>query len=508
MKKFFKMLFGRTTIFVLLILLQLVFILLTMTVLEYFGKIVNIIFRILSLVALVHLINRDMTPNGKTPWMILILLFPMTGTMLYVLFSQNKVKKKQYKFFAQLFIESHRILKENEKSQVTLESRLAEYKGQSRYLFDTSYFPLFTDTKTDYFPSGETFWKDLLAELKRAEKFIFVEYFIIEQGKMWDSVLEILKRKVSEGVEVRVMYDDIGCLPKIPSNYYKQLNKAGINCVRFNKFTPLATAVHNNRNHRKVTVIDGKTAYIGGMNLADEYINETHPFGYWKDSAVKLQGEAVKSFTVMFLQSFAMQTHKLEDFAPYIPDTFDVYPDEGYVHPFGDGPRPIYNDPIAEEAILNIINQSQRYLYITTPYLIIDDLLRSAIIRAARRGVDVRIITPQIPDKKLVFKITRYNYIALMEAGVKVYEFTEGFVHAKSIIADDNVGIVGTMNMDYRSLIHHYECGVWMYKTNALKTLKADLDLLMNHCELQTKCKLNKFWRFFCMVAMALTPLL
>jgi cardiolipin synthase len=319
---------------------------------------------------------------------------------------------------------------------------------------------VFTNTKQTYYPLGEDMWQAMLPDLEKAENFIFMEYFIIEEGMFWDSILEILKRKASEGVTVRVLYDDIGCMSTLPGDYHKQLGKFGIEAKPFSRLRGQADSEFNNRSHRKICVIDGKVGYTGGVNIADEYINKIERFGHWKDTAIRLEGEAVWELTRLFLTDYGINVKKL-------PETkFELYPKQneiradGYVIPFGDGPSPLYDRRIGKSVIQNMLASATKYMYMTTPYLIIDNDLCQSIENAALRGVDVRIIVPHIPDKKLVFGMTRSFYHRLMKSGVRIYEYKPGFIHAKSYIADDDYAMIGTINLDYRSLVHHFENGV------------------------------------------------
>ena len=304
------------------------------------------------------------------------------------------------------------------------------------------------------------------------------------------------------------MYDDVGSMSRVHVGYCKTLRKMGVKCVKFNPFIPVVTNVHNYRDHRKIVIVDGKVAYTGGINLGDEYINKLHLFGYWKDSAVRLEGVGVKSFILLFLSMYNVQNKSEEDFSKYIPE-YVPYEEEGVVQVYGAGPRPVYDRQIAEDVFLNILGGAKEYVYITTPYLVIDYRLREALCLAAQRGVDVRIITPKIPDKKIVFALTRSNYMALIKAGVKIYEYTPGFIHAKNFLCDGEIGVVGTVNLDYRSLMHHYEDAVLMFRTKALKEIKQDFEETFALSELQTEksAKRNIIFRWILEIAKIFAPL-
>ena len=353
-------------------------------------------------------------------------------------------------------------------------------------------------------------YPELLADLEKAEKFIYMEYFIIEEGKFWNSILDILKRKAAAGIEVKVLYDDIGCMLTLPGDYSKQLGTYGIEAAPFSRLKGNADSEFNNRNHRKITVIDGKVGYTGGINLADEYINELVKYGHWKDTAIRLEGEAVWEMTKLFLVDFGINVKKL----PKTRD--DLYPaqtdisENGYVIPFGDGPHPIYNRRVGKSVIQNMLSGATRYAWMTTPYLIIDNDLCTDLENAALRGVDVRIIVPHIPDKKLVFGMTQSFYHRLMSAGIRIYEYAPGFIHAKSYLADDEYAMIGTINLDYRSLVHHFENGVWMYKCNSIQALKTDIIDILGKCIEVTPdmLKTNLLQRFIRAVVRIFAPML
>ena len=331
----------------------------------------------------------------------------------------------------------------------------------------------------------------MLSDLEAAEKFIFMEYFIIEEGLFWDSILEILKRKAASGVCVRVLYDDIGCMSTLPGNYAKKLKAFGIEASPFSRLRGNADSEFNNRSHRKILVIDGKIGYTGGINIADEYINKVQRFGHWKDTAIRLEGQAVYELTRLFLSDYGLNVKKLpEDKYTLYPEISDIEND-GYYIPFGDGPNPIYDRRVGKSVIQNMLNNSTKYMYMTTPYLIIDNDLCQSIENAALRGVDVRIIVPHIPDKKLVFEMTKSFYHRLINAGVRIYEYTPGFIHAKSYLSDGSAAMIGTINLDYRSLVHHFENGVYVYGGSIIKDIERDIVETIGKSEEITKTKLK-----------------
>lgn len=332
----------------------------------------------------------------------------------------------------------------------------------------------------------------MLSELNKAEKFIFMEYFIIEDGLMLNSILDILKEKASRGVDVRFMYDSLGSIAKAPVDIVRDLRNAGIRCFEFNTFRSILDNRYNNRDHRKICVIDGNVGFTGGVNLADEYINVKTVYGHWKDTAIMIKGDAVWSLTNMFLTLWDGINKCDEDFRKYLPD-IDVKTDNGYVIPYTD--FPIDNETVGKSVYLNMINRANRYIYIMTPYLILDNTMATSLCDAAKSGIDVRLITPGIADKKLVNLLTKSYYDKLIEAGVKIYEYTPGFVHAKIFVSDDETAVVGTINLDYRSLAHHFENAIWMYKTDIVADIKKDFLDTQEKCERITleKCMKKSF---------------
>ncbi len=505
MKKFFKILFSRFTLIFLAIVMQ---ISLAAVILLYFNNYyvpIRIVTSVIAVLVLLGLINRDMNIEGKLPWAILVAAVPIVGVILYFSFSHNYASVRERKLFAKL--PRHKLGEQ----EIEVPAKI---NGQINYLNEMGEFA-FTDTSTKYFENGESFWEDLITELEKAEKFIFMEYFIVERGKMFDKILEILMRKSKQGVEVRLMYDDVGSLPHIKHSFNRKLSKLGINCVRFGKLKPIVSTVYNNRDHRKITVIDGKVGYMGGINLADEYINETHPFGYWKDTAVKLTGNAVSSCSLLFLQMFDMAKGQTECFDKYLlTETTEekerkTEKHQGVVIPFGDGPKPIYREYVARNVYLNLINQAEKDLYVTTPYLIVDDAFIDALRRASLRGVNVNIVIPGIPDKKAVYCMTRQGCSKLIDAGIKIYTYTPGFIHAKGIVADGTCGVVGTINLDYRSFVHHYECGVFMYETQAISELQDDMYKTIAQSKLVISSIKLRWWeKIVCLFANVFRPML
>lgn len=508
MNKFFNIVFGRilyTAMFVILQLSAIVVMFLFFS--EKFAYFY--IFSILvSIIVLFHLIYKNGNPEYKLAWVIPILIFPIFGGFLYLVFSKNRVNERMTKRLNDLDGYYKDSVNTDDVPLETLKSSPSAYL-QSKYIYNTAHTMPSQSTKTEYIPIGEDYFNKIMADIKNAKKFIFLEFFIIEEGYMWDNVLEVLKQKVAEGVEVRLIYDDFGCMLKLPQNYNKRLESYGIKTIVFHRFNNIFTPSFNNRDHRKILIIDGMISYTGGINLADEYMNKIHPYGHWKDTAIKLTGVATWDFTVMFLSLWNSLKNDKEDFSKYSPDilTINEIENDGFVQPFTD--IPLDKHDISKNVYLNIINKAEKYVYITTPYFIIDNTMLEALCNAATSGVDVRIVTPKIGDHKYIHFLSRSYYETLIKYGVKIYEYTPGFIHAKNLVCDDKYAIVGTVNLDFRSLYLHYECAVWMYLSSAVADIKADFDKLFEVSEniLEPK-RHNLFARIIISILKAFAPLL
>ena len=422
---------------------------------------------------IVCIIASNENPDYKIPWLIVVMVIPVGGLMLYILFHSRKLKKKYVRRMEKLKSLSYTKDDSADFAQLKEESQTAH--NQAKMLCDISEAHLFRNTQQAYFPLGETMLPRMLEDLRSAEHFIFLEYFIIEEGKFWDPILEILKEKAASGVEVKVVYDDCGCMMTLPGDYFRTLKTYGIEATPFSVLRGNADSEFNNRSHRKIMVIDGKIGYTGGVNIADEYINEVVKYGHWKDIGLRLEGDGVKELTKLFLLDYGLNVWKEPDVRPEYFPSVDTE-SNGWVVPFGDGPYPIYKRRVGQTLIETMLNQAQRYLYIMTPYLIIDNELCQTIENAALRGVEVKIIVPHVPDKRIVFEMTQSYYARLMAAGVQIYEYEPGFIHAKCYLADDEYAMMGTINMDYRSLVHHFENGVWMYRCDAVQSIREDFD--------------------------------
>lgn len=459
----------RYIVSVLLILLEIVSVFAIMTLLSIYVPYFWVAEMITQVGCVISIVGRKDNPDYKLPWLLFVMALPVVGFMCYFMFYSRKLSRKQFKKLQKA--QDIKVQKENSKELGSMFDPFA--RSQSILINRLSAANLYQNTDIRYFSLGEQYFLSLLNDLKDAKKFIFFEYFIIEQGLFWNSILEILKEKAALGVQVIVLYDDIGCMGTLPGNYDKKLAKYNVQCLPFSRLRGQANNEFNNRNHRKITVIDGKIGYTGGINLADEYINHVQRFGHWKDVGLRLEGGAVNELTRLFLVDYEMSVkNSVLSIENYL--TSHTVKNDGFCMPFGDGPKPVFERQVAKTVILNMLGQAEKYVYITTPYLIIDNELMQAIENAALRGIDVRIITPYIPDKKLVFMMTRSSYERLIACGVKIYEYKPGFVHAKTYLSDDQYAIVGTINLDYRSLVHHFENGVWIYKHEVIKQIKSD----------------------------------
>ena len=424
---------------------------------------------------MIYIINEKSNPAYKIAWIIPIMLFPLVGSLLYlfVKFNVGTLGPKRI---------LKKILKETEEYSHT-EPNVKKHVEQedisviklSNYIEKAGGYPTWGNTDMKYFSAGEKVIDTLLEELGKAEKFIFLEYYIVEEGILWNRILKILEQKAKDGLDVRILYDDLGCVATLPRNYHIRLRKKGIKARKYATLIPILSTHINNRDHRKMIVIDGKTAFSGGMNLSDEYINAYEKYGYWKDNAFLIKGEAVHNFTLMFLQMWnTMSVDKKEDYKKYLirEKKQEVISEKGYVIPYGDGPHQV--EDVAKHIYMDVIHRAKEYIYIMTPYLILDHEMQQALMHASRSGIDVRIIMPHIPDKKYVFDIGRTHYPQLLRSGVQIYEYLPGFVHSKTFLSDDEIAVAGTINLDFRSLYLKYECGTLFYKTSGINQIKAD----------------------------------
>lgn len=431
-----------------------------------------------SITIVMYLLNTNLEASGKITWLIMIMLLPFFGALFFLYSRKNFGHKKLKINTLILAMETQNKIKQEKKILDDLKAKNPAVFALSKYLKKSGCFPVYSNSAVKFFPSGEAKFEELLIQLEKAEKFIFLEYFIIDEGKMWGQILEILVKKAKQGVEVRVMYDGTCEFSTLTHDYPKRLEKLGIKCKVFAPITPFISTHHNYRDHRKILIIDGITAFNGGVNLADEYINECERFGHWKDAAVMVQGEAVKSYILMFLQMWHSQI--TEEFNYYLnfSKNMDIS-EKGFIIPYGD--TPLDDERVGEQVYIDILNRAQDYVYIMTPYLIIDGELENSLCFAAKRGVDVRILLPGIPDKKIPFALAYTHYKTLLQAGVKIYEYSKGFVHSKTFVADDREAVVGTINLDYRSLYHNFECATYMYEIDCIREIKKEfIETLLN----------------------------
>lgn len=469
---------GRIFITALLILIQVVWLIELFIRLNKYSTGISLVSSAIALIVVIKIYGRDMNSAMKMPWMILIMAFPVAGVGIYLLCGHSGVNIGIRKHFQALQSELTPLLPDKEDILQKMSDEDRQTANMAHYISHSAGYPVYDNTDLEFYPEAVDGFEAQKEALKQAKKFIFMEYHAIEDAQSFAGMKSILFEKAKEGVEVRLIYDDVGSMGFINTDFVKQMESQGIQCRIFNKIVPFVNMFMNNRDHRKITVIDGKVGFTGGYNLADEYFNITHPYGYWKDTGVKLTGDAVKSLTASFLTMWNAIDHtdSQEAYDEYIDATDGTYnaaSQECYVQPYSD--NPLGHDRIGEDVYLNILKNAKHYVYITTPYLIITDEMERELRLAVKRGVDVRIVTPGIPDKKMVYKITRSYYEPLCSAGVRIYEYTPGFCHAKQWVADDEVCVVGTINMDFRSLYLHFENAVFTYNRELAGKVKEDM---------------------------------
>lgn len=487
LKAMSRILFSRVAIVAILLLLQIVLLINWMETISQYSIFVYGGFVLITVAAVIYIINERTNPMYKLAWMIPILVIPVIGVLFY-LFIQLQVGTRML---------AHRVnslatktlphLYQSKEVFMTLENESKQIAHLAYYLRNSGGYPVYKNSNITYFSLGEEKFEELKLQLNQAKHFIFMEYFIVEEGMMWDSILPILVKKVNEGVEVRFMYDGMCSVSLMPYGYPKFLASLGIKCKIFSPIKPMLSTYQNNRDHRKIVVIDGHTAFTGGVNLADEYINQKIRFGHWKDNAIMIKGEAVQSFTIMFLQMWNIIEKVEDDYDKYISIGHMAPKPEsdGYIIPYGDSP---YNkENIGEQVYMNMIYKAQDYVHIMTPYLILDNEMITALTYAAKSGVEVVIIMPHIPDKWYAFILAKTYYWELMEAGVQIYEYTPGFIHAKTFIVDGEEAVVGSINLDYRSFYLHFECGVYMYQNSVIPVIEEDYQFTLSKCQLITR---------------------
>lgn len=469
----------RIIISALLLLLQLVFLFWVLYNVTAKSAALYVLSMIAGAVTVIYIVNKRGNPNHKIAWIIFILIFPVFGISVYLLWGGGRVMPHLRK--KMMLCESHYL--PYLKDDTFVRDRLRYYdmfhSRQADYLSGESGYPLYGHTDTEYLSPGEKIFEKLLEELEKSEKYIYMEFFILAEGYMWDEIHKILTRKIKDGVEIKIIFDDFGSIKRQHKNFITNLRAEGISVSVFNPIKPSMNIFMNNRNHRKIVVIDGKTAFTGGFNIGDEYINRMKRFGHWLDSGIMLKGNAVKSFLAMFCCMWEFTTKEQIDIKSHFADC--PAEDDGFVLPYCDDPL---NDKNPAEGIyMQILNTAQKYVYIASPYLIIDNTMTSILRMAAKSGIDVRIITPHVPDKWYVHPVTRYNYQELLEAGIRIYEYTPGFIHSKLFVSDDKIATVGTVNMDYRSFIFHFECGAWVCANGTVLDIKRQFEEVMAKSE-------------------------
>jgi cardiolipin synthase len=512
MNKFWRVVFSRKIIIFLLLLAQIVIFAGGIVFLQAYTGAVYAVMSVIGIVAAVRIISSDDNPAYKLSWIIPVLVIPIFGAAFYIFYKSQagvRILKKnaviQKIAAAPLLPQRGAVLDE-------IAGLSAPFFGLCHYMRKYAGFPVYKNETAEFLSSGEEFYDAFCNDLKTAEKFILIEFFIVDTGVMWDGVIDILREKAANGVEVKLMYDGMGSQMTLPTGFDRKIRDMGIECRVFNPLRPFVSTIQNNRDHRKIAVIDGKIAYTGGVNLADEYINKKELYGYWKDTAVRITGSAVWSFTIMFFElwniaamnpkltakltaklteqlterSTAKLTSKLttklkhvsaglmETAKAYCPpeDTGDP-PESGFVLPFSDSP--IDDEHVAEAVYLDMINRADRYVYISSPYLVIDNEMYEALSYAAKRGTDVRILTPRIQDKPYMQLLGRSYYKSLLKNNVRIFEYSPGFNHAKILVSDDEIAEVGSVNLDFRSLYLHYECAAILFMCPAIKKIKQDM---------------------------------
>ena len=468
-----------------------------------------------GVIVMVYIINERSNPAYKIAWIIPIMLFPLVGSMLYLFVKFNFGNIAAKGILQKNIKDTEKYAKTNITVRKEMGTEDSKFLKMAAYIENAGGYPAWKNTSVQYYPLGDEIHEPILEILESAKEYIFLEFFMIEEGRFWNSILEILERKAKEGLDVRLIYDDFGCVALLPRKYHVLLNKKGIKTKKYAAISPFLSTHLNNRDHRKMIIVDGKIAMSGGVNLCDEYINAYEKYGHWKDNGFIIRGDAVYNYVLMFLQIwYTMAKGALQDYEKYLERRSDFqenalkqkcqYPDHleekdknigkqspGYVIPYGDGPHQEEN--VAEQVYMDIISSAAKYVYIMTPYLILDHEMKQNLMHASKSGVDVRIIMPHIPDKKAVFAVARTYYPQLLKSGVKIYEYTPGFVHAKTFLADDEVAVVGTINLDFRSMYLHYECGSLFYRTEGLNDIKADFVDMFEKCQEITMKDYYKF---------------
>lgn len=490
-KRLIKLVYGRTFIMSALIILQILFVVALVDTLNRYGPYMYMFSMAVTVISVLHIFNSDSDPSVKLSWLLFVAVGSPFGALFYVYVRSDVGHRRLKKQISRILKYTSQAQPDMSLTMKAIEDCRPERSAFAHYMNDTCGYHPYPITNLKYYPLGDDFLPDFLEDLSSARHFIFLEYFIVSEGQMWGKILYILSQKVKEGVEVRLMYDGTNEFTNLPHNYPAMLEKLGIACRIFDPVRPFVSTEYNYRDHRKIAVIDGKTAYTGGLNLADEYINVTHPYGHWKDVAIRSYGDGVATFTRLFLESWNYQANKpmpeenryIEASALYglLKTEGDRIVEDGFVIPYAD--NPLDGERMGEQVYLDILQTASDYVYIMTPYLILDETMVNALTYAAKRGIDVRIILPHIPDKRYAFALAKTHYRELLEAGVKIYEYTPGFVHAKVFVSDDRRATVGSINLDYRSLYHHFEVGLYVDGNRVIGDILEDFQKTLDKCQ-------------------------
>ena len=490
-KRLIKLVYGRTFIMSALIILQILFVVALVDTLNRYGPYMYMFSMAVTVISVLHIFNSDSDPSVKLSWLLFVAVGSPFGALFYVYVRSDVGHRRLKRQISRILKYTSQAQPDMPLTMKAIEDCRPERSAFAHYMNDTCGYHPYPVTNLKYYPLGDDFLPDFLEDLSSARHFIFLEYFIVSEGQMWGKILYILSQKVKEGVEVRLMYDGTNEFTNLPHNYPAMLEKLGIACRIFDPVRPFVSTEYNYRDHRKIAVIDGKTAYTGGLNLADEYINATHPYGHWKDVAIRSYGDGVATFTRLFLESWNYQANKpmpeenryIEASALYglLKTEGDRIVEDGFVIPYAD--NPLDGERMGEQVYLDILQTASDYVYIMTPYLILDETMVNALTYAAKRGIDVRIILPHIPDKRYAFALAKTHYRELLEAGVKIYEYTPGFVHAKVFVSDDRRATVGSINLDYRSLYHHFEVGLYVDGNRVIGDILEDFQKTLDKCQ-------------------------
>ncbi|MBP3886224.1 MAG: cardiolipin synthase [Cellulosilyticum sp.] len=497
-KGMFYMVFGRFGIVLISLLIQFAILFSAFRFLSHYVHLLLGGVVIFNVISFLYLLNTEDNPSVKITWLMLFTVIPALGIFLYIFVKLDIGHRAIKARLVQLQKHTEQFVKDDEVLLEQIKKENKELYQIASYIRSTGSFPIYNQTKAHYYPIGEGQFEEIIKQLEKAEKFIFLEYFIVDEGYMWGRILSILAQKVKEGVEVRLMYDGTCEFAKLPRSYPKKLRNLGIKCKVFSPIMPMVSTHYNYRDHRKILVIDGKVAFNGGINLADEYINRIKVFGHWKDTGIMLQGPAVDNFTLMFLEMWNIDEKQEDDYRKWINkghrqllnhdlksikevEEIRTVDTPGYIIPYGDDP--LDGEHVGKLVYMDILNHAKDYVHIMTPYLILDGEMETALIFAAKRGVDVKLILPHIPDKKYAFALAKTHYKALLRGGVEIYEYTPGFVHAKTFVSDNQKAVVGTINLDYRSLYHHFECATYLYDVPAIQDIKQDIQETLKVCQ-------------------------